>query len=139
MESLFQGIHTVAGLSYLIISQITLMCIIFTGGAWRLEPTTLVRLIKLLNRAIPSLLITLGVLYFVCYSFKIYWWGTIVFFLVVLLLLVMRVSFHKSKKSRTEFVEDMDSWKAILFWEIPLIIYFIYVYASGIGIMSADR
>lgn len=139
MELLFREVHTVAGLSYLVISQITLICIIFTGGAWRLEPTTLARFINFLNKMIPSLLVTLGILYFICYSFKIYWWGTTVFFLVIILLLVTIIHIHRSEKSQTEFLDGMNNWKVTLIWEIPLIVYFIYVYASGIAIISASN
>lgn len=67
-----QNFHSIAALSYLVIAEIAFLAIFFVGGSWMLEPTTLAKTIKLINRITPLLLFMLGVLYFVCYSFKIY-------------------------------------------------------------------
>lgn len=137
MEIIFQMIHTVVGVSYLILSQITFICVFFVGGSWRLEPTTLAKTIKFIIKAIPTLLVVLGVLYFVCYSFRIYWWGTVVFFIAVLLLIGITFWSKKSNKPRNEFLEELSDWKVFILWDVPLLIYVIYIYHSGLGIFFA--
>lgn len=133
-------------LIYLLIAPITLGLIYWSGRAsiftvqlknGMQEARFLVKVSQFVEGLIPKFIYSLGALYFVCYSFQIYWWGTWVFFGITLWLIAMTLYIRKSKQLQPNFMEEMGDWKSTFIWYIPLIVYFIYVYVASMGIFFA--
>lgn len=146
MESWFIAGSLLAAFIYLLIAPITLGLIYWSGRAsiftaqlqnGMQEASFWVKISQFFERLMPKFIYSLGVLYFICYSFKIYWWGTWVFFGITIWLIVIKLYIRKIKQLQPNFIDEMGDWKATFIWQLPILIYFVYVYVASMGIFFA--